>query len=300
MTIDFENIDQIRKYLPPKRKWLDVMKDDSIDIDKKILLNGLRYVYVSDMIEGIRKNVKIKKFKIYPTGSKNLSSDIDIQIVMNLTSKIDKHLLEKIVDNVVESIKKADSIWGEFPNRLDVNFYPSGLFNFVTNKHKTYPGLMMSKHDNNCCWIPILDDPELIRDFVSKDLSLVNKNYRPRLASFYKNYKQNITDYWMRLYHNYQEDVLIPSQHNKMILKLVKHNEIGPEMYFSVGSIIFVVWYIQMKNDIPPYVKKYLSISSYVENNNLYQRTGKEKYKIRRDLSKKYMDKKLAKEMGVV
>lgn len=300
MTIDFENINEIRKYLPPKRKWLDVMKDESIDIEKKILLNGLRYVFVSEMIEDIRKSIKNRNFKIYPTGSKNLASDIDIQIVMNLTSKIDKKLLETIVDKVIVSIKKADKIWGEFPNRLDVNFYPSGLFNFITNKNKTYSGLLISEKNNNCCWVPILDKQDLIRDFVSKDLSLINKNYKPRLVSFYKYYKKNITDYWMKLYYNFNENILIPSEHNDMILKLVKHNEIGPEMYFSVGSIIFVVWYIQLGNDIPKNIKRYLSITSFVENDYLYQKTGKDKYRQRRDISKKYMDKKLASEFGVI
>jgi len=292
MAIRFKKIEEIKTYLPPKKKWVNIMKDDSIDIEKKILLNGLRYVYVSNMIEDIRKDTSKRKLKIIPTGSKNLSSDIDIQITLNFSSNVKVVFFKYVIDMIIKHIKIADKIWGEFPTRLDVNFYPFGLFNFVNSKI-SYDGLSVSKNGNNCCWIPVLDNQDLTYQFLKRDIKRINKKYKPNLQNFYNFYKENITESFFALYNNFKNNIIDPEEHNNLILDLTKHNEIGPEMYFSVGSIIFVVWYIQMGNELPPTLKKYLSIPSYLENNRLYKETGKEKYKIRSEISKENMDKKM-------
>ena len=79
------------------------------------------------------------------------------------------------------------------------------------------------------------------------------------------------------------------------MLCITRFNEQGPEMYYSIGAIIIVVWYMQMKYDLPEEVVKVLSISSYFENKNHYERTKKLKYKTRMTESYKLMDKKLYK-----
>ena len=81
--------------------------------------------------------------------------------------------------------------------------------------------------------------------------------------------------------------------HNDLLLCITKFNNQGPEMYYSIGAIIIVVWYMQLKYDLPEEVKKVLSISSYFENKNHYKRTKKLKYKKRMNESYKLMDKKL-------
>lgn len=292
MAINFEKINKIKKYLPPKRNWNDIMKDDSIDIEKKILLNGLRYIFVSEMIIDIKKNIK-KKIKIYPTGSKKISSDIDIQIALDLSLKINKEFFDNLIDIIIKNIKYADNIWGEFPNRLDVNFYPSCLFNFFSESSKDYNGLIVSK--GNCCWVPILDNKDLAYEFLVCDIKRINKNYKHNLNEFYKLYKENISKAVYKLYSNYKKCYIEAKQHNELILELTKYNEIGPEMYYSVGSIIFVVWFLQLGNHLPKKLIKYLSIPSYLENKILFQKTKKQKYFERMNNSKKYMNTEMIK-----
>jgi len=302
MAINFKNINQIKKYLPPKGKWTSIMKDDSIAIDKKILLNGLRYVYVSNMITEIKEDTSVRKLKIIPTGSKNLSSDIDIQVLLNLSMPVKQGFFSHVIDMITKHVKIADDIWGEFPNRLDVNYYPFGLFNFVSGRSRDHPrfdGLLISPTTKMCCWVPVLKNKDLAYDFLKVDTGRVNKKYKPNLKKFYELHKGNVQTSFFQLYNDYKNETLEIVEHNKHILNLTKYNEIGPEMYFSVGSIIFVVWYIQLGNKMNSDLIKYLSIPSYLENKILYERTGKDKYKYRMDISKKCTDKKMMKRLEI-
>lgn len=66
-----------------------------------------------------------------------------------------------------------------------------------------------------------------------------------------------------------------PLEFNKRLSRLVNYNNIGPEMYLSISSIIIVVWHLQMGNKLSQNTLRSLAPVSYKENLILYQRSKK-------------------------
>ena len=60
-------------------------------------------------------------------------------------------------------------------------------------------------------------------------------------------------------------------------------------MYFTVYSIIIVVWHLQMKGKLSKNELQIMAPIAYEENKSMYLKTKKEKYKERYQFCMKYM-----------
>lgn len=296
--------DQFKCFLPKKNiSWYKAIHDKNISQNKKFLLNGLRYVYVSQMMNSLEKKIGTCCSTVYPTGSSNLGSDIDIQVVFDISRDNSLEFYTRAVDLIQEEIAIAEDEWGGDLNRkLDVNFYPGSLFHFMSKRIQCNNNFLVETNSTDkkkvkICFIPRYETPELREQFIFHDCKAISKKITPTtqksLNTFYNNYKTLTAKCLYKLIKNCKTPSLTPVQHNQLILCLNKLANIGPEMYLSVGSVIFVVWHMQMKNKLPSKLASLLSISAYMENHQLYKQTGKQKYKIRSDVASKVMDQVL-------
>ena len=135
MSKKISNIDpkQFKSHLPSKKlSWNHIMKyGKDVSNNNKFIINGLRLVYVKDMMKLLEKRIGAKNCKVYKTGSSKLSSDIDIQVVFNISVNNSEKFYKNSIKHVMNIIKEAQNDWGKnFSFHLDVNFYPLGIFNF--------------------------------------------------------------------------------------------------------------------------------------------------------------------------
>lgn len=294
---------KFESYIPSKKlSWNHIMKyDENIENNNKFIINGLRLIYVKDIISLLEKQIGKKNCKVYKTGSSNLTSDIDVQIVFNISLNHNRKFYKDSIKHLVNIIKQAQSDWGKnFTSYLDVNFYPLGIFNFSDN---IIDSPLVVNHSNtndyDTCFIPYLKDEKLKKEFLLEDCKrcfnkpiLMNNK---KLFDFYKNLYNNSVECYYSILKNIKNKNTDYKYHNELMLCITKFNNKGPEMYYSIGAIIMVVWYMQLKYNLPKHVLKVLSISSYFENKNHYERTKNLKYKKRMDESYKHIDKKLYK-----
>ena len=63
----------------------------------------------------------------------------------------------------------------------------------------------------------------------------------------------------------------------------------GPEMHFTYSSILFVVWFLQLKHNVPKSLIKKIAPIVKKEQQILYKITKKKKYKERMQSADKYI-----------
>ena len=96
------------------RSWTIIMKDETIPIEVRNLINGARFLFSEELNKKIiTQCCYLKKdiIHIFPTGSKNLSSDIDVQITLNIDNIIELQLLKKIMYVLINLIKQGVRLW---------------------------------------------------------------------------------------------------------------------------------------------------------------------------------------------
>jgi hypothetical protein len=283
-----------KKYNIKNKVWSKYMEDESIPIEIRNLINGVRYIYANEINNKLENCCLFDKNEIYvyPTGSKNLSSDIDTQIAVNINKNIDIEKINKITEKIITLLNNSKKLWKikSIEKSLDINYYPPSLLN-ISNKKLNVHYILCSKNKNkikmyDTIWVPQLNNKKLYEEFYNKELNLL-KNYKKKYKlhntyNYYSKYdKENINCLYNLInnksiykINNYEDDKKI----NDNIHCLVKHFHIGPEMYFTYSSVLLIVWFDQLKHKIPINIIKKLSAIALKEHQLLYEITKKQKY----------------------
>ena len=127
----------LKKYNLEKKTWSKIMKDHDIPIQKRNLLNGIRYIYsneVNDKLENCC--IKSHLINVYPTGSDNLTSDIDTQIAINIIKDININDLNNVIIYIIKILNESRKLWNisSIEKTLDINYYPPTFFNMTDKK----------------------------------------------------------------------------------------------------------------------------------------------------------------------
>ena len=130
-------------------------------------------------------------------------------------------------------------------------------------------------------WIPQFDNECEIKEFIENEYELLENTVNQNSKKYYELYKKKLSICILKLVECSKKNNLSNSEFNKLMLCLIKYNNIGPEMYLTYSSILLIVWNFQMKNNIPIKYKKLLAPISAKENQLLFKKTKKEKYKNR-------------------
>lgn len=268
--------------------WNKCMKDENVPIQKKYLLNGIRYIYSSYITEKLESRINKSRekriIKVIPTGSNNVSSDIDTQIMVNICefSKLNKSQQNAITRAIVSILNEGASLWNvkSIANSLDINLYPATLLNYVLHKKKCYKYLMYFGKNNTTCIKPRLKDKIARYNFVKQDYRNTQRKPKSNMMKYYSLYENFIGPTLHNLLN--EGHTLSDGELNDKILNLVKYNIYADEVYLSVSAIIFVVWHLQMGNTINDKDElSALSVCAFVENYDLFQKTKKSKYEQR-------------------
>ena len=295
ITIVNLTILKLNDFKVKREEWAKIMKNDNIPKELKYFINGVRYLYVNYMIGEINK-ISCKCLHIYPVGLTNLTSDKDIQITFNLNCKENNNFFQKIIDKTSFVIKNGFKVWKttNLLNLIDTNFYPPSLLNFVTKVNKSYNNkyikTLKDKEKIITIFIPQFKSDESIKQFKKCEIIHLEKQKKENINKFYKNYKNETGICFKKMIDCYQNKLKLSDiEFNDLICCLVKYNNIGPEMYFTVSSIIIVVWHLQMKGKLSKNELQIMAPIAYKENKSMYLKTKKEKYKERYQFCMKYM-----------
>ena len=196
-------IDLLHRFWRCEDGWLKCMKDENIELPNKYLLNGVRFVY-SSYVAGTLSNkingtAEPERFiKVIPTGSHNVSSDIDTQIMVNLCNFKNVHNVTQldIIDTIVATLEEGNAMWGvkSLAVALDINLYPATLLNYISDCRESYcpKKLFINEMTNAVCFKPFLDTPGLMRDFINRDYAHTQQTPAPDMFAYYKKYKEFI------------------------------------------------------------------------------------------------------------
>lgn len=295
-----EYIKKVLKILKEKKllksSWHDIMENNKVPLEVKYFINGSRFIYMNSMINHIQKNGK--DLIIYPTGSNKLSSDKDIQISIDIQRHSSIDTITSIVDSVVKVIHLANKQWKHknIEDLLDIHFYPPTLLNHVPLRCKNVKNkyILVGKSTDNktlpIVFIPQLSTQTLVDNFQKSEFKLLEKIVKEDTHKYYTRYVPNVAGCLNELICCYQGKVkLSPHEFNERLFCLVNYNNIGPEMYLSISSIIIVVWHLQMGNKLSQKVLRSLAPVAHKENLIMYQRSKKDKYKTRYEYCRKFM-----------
>ena len=287
--------------------WNDLMKNEEYSIELRNLLNGIRFIY-SDEVNYKIENCCINKnlINVFPTGSKNLHSDIDTQISIDISSIINTDKIESIIIFIIKILFDSKKIWKikSIEKSLDINYYPPTLFNISSKKINSHY-ILYNEHKNSkdkngkykTVWIPQFTNDELYKNFFDEEMMKLN-NYEKKYnytntTKYYNKYKKYKIDALVNLIKNIKKykknNIKDNEQINNNILQLTKYSHIGPEMYFTYSSTLFVVWFLQMKNKVPLSLIKKLAPIVVKEQKEMYKITKKKKYKERLEEAQKYL-----------
>ena len=254
---------------------------------------------------------------VFPSGSRNLTSDIDVQISLDVCQWKDTggeaHLksIGKIAALVEGAISFARDVWLglDLTGQLDINYYPPTIINFgknLTCVRELYPAQCMYVHvlkdpinqteDTIVVWRPRFGNAEEDIEFLAADL------FRSTLSQA----TSNVTQYNAK---DLSEIGLVEGNlikmaldakggtavgWNRALLEVVQYNPIGPEMYFCVCTIIFVVLFMQMQSmqpgDIPLAELRKIACVAAVENYFHFKHSGKAKYALRAQVALMLID----------
>ena len=255
-------------------------------IQKKYFLNGVRYLYSSYITQKLENtiNSKMDAIKVIPTGSNNVGSDIDTQIMINVENftKLTTLKRRSIIKNIISILKDGQKLWGvkSIANSLDINLYPATILNYTSKNQKQSKLLYINVKNNFTCFRPQLSTLELSDDFIRNDYINTRKISKANMLKYYDVYQRYVAHTLYKLTKICNDNIKMPQEDiNKYIFELVKYNYLADEVYLSVSSIIMVVWHQQMKNVIRNKKElSVLSVCSFVENYDMFMKTKKEKY----------------------
>lgn len=286
-----------------KCKWSDIMDDNRLPIELRRYFNGNRYFFVEHVMNDIT-NINKKCLITYPTGSYNLNSDKDIQILLNIDNCNNNKLLNHIIKEILKIINHNYNIFNckKIYKLLDTNFYPPTIFNFINNTSSGNKYIRISNkkinHDNKrykvCIFMPQLSNELLINKFVDIELKNLNRGKKENLKKYYDKYIVYISQCIIKLIDCYKGKLMLSDEEfNYNLLCSSKYNNIGPDMYYTISSVIFIVWHMQMNNKLSKKQMRTFGTIAYLENKKIFEETNKKKYKDRYIYAKKFLDKSL-------
>lgn len=289
-------VSYLDKYNVKCMSWQEVMKNDKIPIDIKYYINGSRYLYMNTIIKKINK-LSCECLDIYPTGSLKLTSDKDIQITLNINKCNSVKLLKNLITKIFDVIKKANKDWNskDFEYLLDIHFYPPTLLNFMepTQKSKGKKYIRVASKSGkykNIIFIPQIQTPELVKDFQKKELAKLKTKIKENTKLYYTKYTDDVASCLYTIIECYKGNIKLTNQEfNDYLHCLTRYNNIGPEMYRTISSIIVVVWHLQMGNKLSKKMLQALAPTAHKENKMLYKKSKKQKYKDRYEYCQKFM-----------
>lgn len=267
-------------------KWSKIIENKNIKKMSKKKIDKYRKLISRRFIDYIELNIYNefnKEIKIYGTGSKKLSSDIDLQISLNLSTKWKEKELKKLYNLVKNKITMINNIFNKnIDTFFDFNVYLPSIFFYISNlkglngiKKKFY----LQKNNNiyNLCLRPNFNIKKIeIINFLIKDIT----NIFQKEEYSYKKYI-NESKKIAYILKNISSILLNKNNNNDNLLKLFNFNCNGNDMYYSICTTIFTVWFIQLKNNIPKKDLIYICIPAFIENYINFVLTKKEKYKKR-------------------
>jgi hypothetical protein len=301
----------IRKYLIDNNKNNEIVSPEKIyEIRDDFLKNNINSIF--RYIKQYTKNNKISKnIKIFPTGSSKITSDKDVQITLNLYYKFTLTDLKNITNSIIKIRKDNQKNFFDnnkkkiFDTYFDINYYMPSLFyflnipvsktNFINNvKQFCY----IKKTSNNPFKASVVLKPNFDQPmrFLNQDCRNILKNYNMNLKHCYERYKNKPAEGLANIINNIHSNK--PFNINSYLFDITSINNICAEMYMSICTTIYVVWYMQMNNSeimSPQFEKdlKYLAIPTVIENQIHYVETKKEKYLLRKQHALKNADKAL-------
>ena len=297
----------LKKYNLEKHDWSDMMKNEKIPIQYRNLLNGVRFIYSNEVNQKIENCcIKSNLITVFPTGSNKLSSDIDTQIAINITKHIDHDIesLRNIIDYIIKILNDSKKLWNikSTEKSLDINYYPPTLFNIthvdIINNH--YISSQKDKENDKIfqtIWLPQLNNKKLYKIFHDTEMEKLNdyeKKYKyTNTIKYYKKYTTLKLECLFKLIKNKNKYIKGNYEHdeeiNNNILCLTEFSHIGPEMYFTYSSVLFVVWFLQMRHNVSKKLLQKIAPIVKKEQLLLYKITKKKKYKERAEAASKYM-----------
>lgn len=286
----------LKEYKLLNSSWSDIMKSGEVPLEIKYFINGARFIYMNSMIDHIKKTGK--DIIIYPTGSNKLSSDKDIQISIDIEKYSTIDTIKSIVRNIVKVIQFANKQWKQnnIEYLLDIHFYPPTLLNHIPLKSKNGKNkyILVGKSTDNrtlpIVFVPQLSNETLVNNFQKSELKLLEKNTKEDTHKYYSRYVPDVANCLNELICCYQGKIkMSPQEFNERLFCLVNYNNIGPEMYLSISSIIIVVWHLQMGNKLSQKLLRCFAPVAYKENLAMYRQSKKDKYKKRYEYCRKFM-----------
>ena len=289
-------VSYLQKYNVKCMSWQEIMKNGKIPIDIKYYINGSRYLYMNSIIKKINK-LSSECLDIYPTGSLKLTSDKDIQITLNINKCNSVKLLKNLITKIFGVIKRANKDWNskDFEYLLDIHFYPPTLLNFIELRQKSKGTKYIrvatkSRKYKNIIFIPQIQTPELVKDFQKKELAKLKTKIKENTTLYYTKYIDDVVSCLYTIIECYKGNIKLSNQEfNDYLHCLTKYNNIGPEMYRTISSIIIVVWHLQMRNKLSKKMLQSLAPIAYKENKILYKKSKEQKYKDRYEYCQKFM-----------
>lgn len=286
--------------------WKKCTESDEVHIQDKYLMNGARHLYISYMmreLESIFNVANRQLIHVTPTGSEKITSDVDMQVMLNMCelSTLTPKTFDSIIDSIVDQIEKGDALWRvggepEMERSIDLNIYPAALLNYLTSADcrttECAEGFLY-REGNWTCFHPILSTEALQKEFVAAELERVlGKEEEPDTRLYYEQYRKHVapavfslvkkcTAHGERVGKRQQQRLKTDSEINREVGTIVDYNHIGPDMFFTVSSIIFVVWNMQMGNKIPEKDVRVYAVVAAVENAKRFLHSKKEKYRLR-------------------
>ena len=256
------------------------------------------------------KSLNKNNIKIFPTGSSNITSDKDVQILLNLFYKFNSTELNNITNAIIKTRKENQRF---FPNNkkifdiyFDINYYTPSLFYFIRlpkskknfiKKIEKYCYIENISNNNKLeATVVLKPDFKNAREFLYEDCCNILKIYNMKLKKCYDSYKKKPSSAVFHIINNIHEDT--PFKINNYLFDITSINNICAEMYMSICTTLYVVWYMQMNNSNSKSKQlkmdlKYLAIPAFIENHIHYIETKKGKYNLRKKQAFKDANKPL-------
>jgi hypothetical protein len=278
-------IDISEDFLQPEVDDWHQSTNADVDMGMKFLLNGARFVYSRFMQEQLEATDEATTYvRVVPTGSTKLTSDIDMQVMLNLCLPKPLTELERLVENICQVLRQGAQMWhvNDLAQTIDINIYPPTLINFVQGECQL-PVERVYKNHGQTCFRPQLDTLALRKDFVIRDTKHLFQGVETKTWQYYREYKEHVAKKLIATIEQLSQpqDRVNGFSWNSRLFQLVEYNVHAPEVYLSISSIIFVVGYMQMGLEISDDDLKALGVVAYLENKIMFRRTNKDKYKVR-------------------
>ncbi len=260
-------------------------------------INAIHKVFVAS-----NKNINKNSLQIYSTGSTLAWSDKDVQISLNLYNNYTLDNLKKLT-KIIKSTRKHNQQYflkktkKIFDTYYDINFYMPSLFHYIylpkSQKafiQKCEPHCYTNKPviKSNHIEVQLVLKPDFTNDpgeFLYNDIIRCMLNINMQLSKCYERYINKPAKSLVTIINNIHSNT--PFSINEHLSNITSINPICAEMYLSVCSTIYVVWYMQINNEKTHTAEqrtdlKYLAIPTVVENHIMYVETKKEKYNHRK------------------